>query len=94
MWKKFLPYILIYLVVINLIAFILFGIDKKRARNHEWRISEEDLFLPPLLFGCIGAIAGMYVFHHKTKHWYFKFGIPLILIVQIVGVCLLFKYVL
>ena len=92
MWQQYIPYIIIYLVIINLIAFILFGVDKKRARRQEWRISEKSLFLPALLFGSIGANLGMHVFHHKTKHWYFRYGLPLILIVQIALVALLSKY--
>lgn len=92
MWQTLLPYILIYLAIINLVAFILFGVDKKRARRQEWRISEKSLFLPALLFGSVGAILGMHLFHHKTRHWYFRYGLPLILIVQIALAVLLGKY--
>lgn len=73
-----------YLILINLIAFALMGIDKRRAIQDRWRISERTLFLSALLFGSIGAIAGMYVFRHKTKHLSFRIGMPAILILQIV----------
>ena len=72
--------------IINLTAFAVFGIDKKRAKKGQWRIPEKTLFLSAILGGSIGAILGMYIFHHKTKHWYFQFGIPAIMIVQIAAV--------
>ena len=64
----------------------IFGIDKKRAKKGQWRIPEKTLFLSAILGGSIGAILGMYIFHHKTKHWYFQVGIPAIMIVQIAAV--------
>ncbi len=78
--------VIAWLVIINLIAFAVFGIDKKRAKKGQWRIPEKTLFLSAILGGSIGAILGMYIFHHKTKHWYFQIGIPAILIVQIAAV--------
>ena len=72
-----------YLIVINILAFILYGIDKKRARDHAWRISERMLIGIVLIGGSVGAIAGMLLFHHKTRHWYFRYGLPLILILQV-----------
>ncbi len=80
---SFTRIVFIYLVIINLIAFLLMAMDKSRARKHQWRIPEKTLFLSAILGGSIGAIAGMYTFHHKTKHWYFVIGMPAILIVQI-----------
>lgn len=74
----------IYFLVMNIIGFLLMGEDKRRAKRHLWRISEKTLFLCSLLGGSIGTWAGMYVFRHKTKHWYFVVGMPLILAVQIV----------
>ena len=74
--------VILYLILINLIAFSLMGVDKSRARRHKWRIPEKTLFLSALLGGSIGAIAGMQVFRHKTKHWYFVVGMPLILVCQ------------
>ncbi len=73
----------IYLVLVNLLGFFLMGEDKRRAKNHLWRISEKNLFLCSLLGGSLGSWAGMYVFRHKTKHWYFVVGMPLILAAQI-----------
>ena len=73
----------LYLLGINVLAFALMGTDKRRARRKEWRISEKALFLSALLGGSVGAILGMRAFHHKTRHWYFKFGMPVILIAQL-----------
>ncbi len=72
-----------YLVVINLVAFLMFGVDKSRARKHQWRVAERSLFLVALVGGSLGAICGMFFFRHKTKNWYFRLGLPLILLVQI-----------
>lgn len=74
-----------YLIVINIIAFIVFGVDKSRARRHAWRVPEATLFALTIFGGSIGAIAGMYFFRHKTRHWYFVVGMPLILILQLTG---------
>ena len=81
---SFTHIVFIYLVIINLIAFLLMAMDKSRARKHQWRIPEKTLFLSAILGGSIGAIAGMYTFHHKTRHWYFVIGMPAILILQVV----------
>ena len=75
--------LLVWLAVINLLTFIVYGADKRRARRDKWRVPEKTLFLLPLLGGSIGALLGMRVFHHKTKHWYFVWGIPAILLAQI-----------
>ena len=74
--------IICYLLFINLTAFALMGTDKRRARMHRWRIPEKTLFLAAFLGGSPGAIAGMYTFRHKTRHWYFVVGMPLILLLQ------------
>lgn len=66
--------------------------DKRRAVHHAWRIPEKTLFLVSLVGGSIGTWAGMYLFHHKTKHWYFVLGMPLILILQIVFLVLVQFY--
>ena len=71
-----------WLLVINLATFAVYGADKRRARRGAWRVPERTLLLLPLLGGSIGALLGMRVFHHKTKHWYFVWGIPLILLAQ------------
>ena len=75
--------LLVWLAIINLLTFIVYGADKRRARKGKWRVPEKTLFLLPLLGGSIGALLGMRVFHHKTKHWYFVWGIPAILLAQI-----------
>ena len=75
--------LMIYLVIINLIAFLTFGADKRRARRDRRRVRESTLFLLAAIGGSIGALLGMYVFRHKTRHWYFCVGIPAILILQI-----------
>ena len=76
--------ILIYLLVINLMAFCAMWWDKRRAQKGEWRISEAGLFTLVLLGGGIGGIAGMYAFRHKTKKLRFTIGFPTILITEIV----------
>ena len=81
--------LLAYIVVINVIGFALMGIDKAKARKRAWRIPEATLFLIALVGGSLGTTVGMRVFRHKTLHWYFVFGMPAILIVQI----LLFLFV-
>lgn len=77
-------YFVVYLIILNVAGFVLMGTDKWKAKRKAWRISEKSLFLCSILGGSIGTWAGMYVFHHKTKHWYFVIGMPLILIVQII----------
>ena len=72
----------LYLVAVNLAAFVLMGVDKRRAKRGAWRISERALFLPALLGGALGGTLGMRAFRHKTKHWYFRWGLPLLLILQ------------
>lgn len=73
----------VYLLAVNLAAFVLYGADKRRAKQDAWRIPEKTLFLLPLLGGSVGGILGMRVFHHKTKHWYFVWGVPAILLAQL-----------
>ncbi len=77
---------LAYVLVMNLIGFSLMGIDKSKARKKAWRIPEATLFLFAICGGSLGSLIGMYVFHHKTRHWYFVVGMPLILIIQIIAV--------
>lgn len=83
--------VLLYGVFINLIGFGIMGLDKHKARKHQWRIPEKTLFLAALLFGSLGTWAGMYVFHHKTRHWYFAVGMPMILAVQVIILIMLFR---
>mgnify|MGYP000687701778 CR=1 FL=1 len=75
--------LLVLFVPVNLVAFALMGVDKQRARTHQWRVPEKTLFLAALLFGGTGGTIGMFFFHHKTKHWYFVVGMPLILAAQL-----------
>ena len=72
-----------YLVAVNLIAFTVYGADKRRAKKDKRRVPEKTLFLLALIGGSVGAWAGMYTFRHKTRHWYFVWGIPTILVAQV-----------
>ena len=81
--KEMLQILGLYLLIVNMVGFVLMGVDKRRARRDQWRISEKTLFLPPLLGGAVGAILGMRVFHHKTRHWYFRYGLPALLALQL-----------
>jgi uncharacterized membrane protein YsdA (DUF1294 family) len=77
----------------NIIGLAVMGIDKSKAKRHAWRIPEKVLFLVSLLGGSIGTWAGMYIFRHKTRHWYFVVGMPAILILQIIlGIWTSFRY--
>ena len=71
-----------YFIAMNLIGLFVMALDKNKAKRHAWRIPEKVLFLVSLLGGSLGTWAGMYLFHHKTKHWYFVIGMPLIFLVQ------------
>ena len=74
---------LIYLILINITGFVIMGVDKKRAIRGAFRISEASLFFVAFIGGSLGSIIGMQHFRHKTKHWYFQYGMPVILMVQI-----------
>lgn len=85
----------IYLAVMNVIGVAVMWSDKRRARLHRWRIPEKVLFWVSLLGGSVGTWAGMYLFRHKTKHWYFVVGMPLILVCQAaLAIYLVYLYVL
>ena len=84
-------YLYIYLLLINIVAFVLMGVDKKKAIKGKWRIPEKSLFLSALIGGSIGSIFGMYTFRHNTNAWYFVIGMPAILVIQIVIGILLLK---
>lgn len=75
--------ILLYLLVINIIAFIVFGVDKYKAQHNRWRIPEATLLTISALGGSIGAWCGMKLWHHKTMHLKFKYGVPLLFIFQV-----------
>lgn len=72
-----------WLLLWSFVAFIAMGADKRKAQKGKWRVPEATLFLFALLGGGLGATLGMHVFRHKTKHWYFRWGLPLILLVQV-----------
>lgn len=74
----------IYLAVINLIAFGMYGADKQKAIHKQWRIPEVQLLAVAAIGGSVGAILGMQFFHHKTRKWKFRVGVPLILAVQLI----------
>ena len=75
--------ILLYLIIVNLAGFALMWADKRKAIRNAWRIPEARLFLFALIGGSLGCILGMYTFRHKTRHWYFVWGMPAILILQL-----------
>ena len=90
---KLLHIVLIYLAVINVVTFFMFGIDKWKAKKSKWRVRETALLGLAVLGGSIGAWLGMKVWHHKTLHKKFKYGIPAIIIIQLVlSVYLIYEY--
>ena len=74
--------LLVWLAGVNVVTFILYGVDKSRAKKGRWRIPEKTLLLLPLLGGSAGGILGMATFHHKTRHWYFRIGLPVMFLLQ------------
>ena len=78
------------LTVVNAVAFIVYGIDKCRARNGKWRIPEATLLMLAVVGGSVGAWLGMKAWHHKTRHMKFRYGVPVILLLQIVVATLLY----
>lgn len=85
--------ILTYLELVNLAAFVLYGIDKYRAKRGRWRIPEATLILIAVIGGSIGALGGMYLFRHKTRKPKFSVGVPVILGMQVLFFLLLFYVV-
>ena len=80
--RDLLPIAAVWLAVMNLAAFCMMGLDKTFARRRMRRIPEAVLFLPAVLGGAAGGWAGMYLFRHKTRHWYFRWGFPAILVLE------------
>lgn len=76
-------FVLTYLLIVNIVGFIIMYIDKKRAINKEWRIKESTLLLVATIGGSLGSLLGMYTFRHKTKHIKFTLGVPSIIFIQI-----------
>mgnify|MGYP003419824150 CR=1 FL=1 len=80
---NYLYVIVIYLSILNLVGLLVMWLDKAKAQGNAWRIPEKSLFLISLIGGSIGTWAGMYIFRHKTKHWYFVAGLPVIFFIQL-----------
>ena len=74
--------LIIYLILINIITFIMYGVDKYKAKHNKWRIPEATLLTAAVIGGSIGAWCGMKTWHHKTMHLKFKYGVPMIFILQ------------
>ena len=85
--------LLIYYVIINIIAFFMYGNDKKRAKKDEWRIPESTLIGVAFMGGGIGSYLGMKICRHKTKHWKFKICVPLSIILHVVAIIALIIYI-
>ena len=83
--------ILLYIVLINILTFFVYGIDKLKAKKSKWRVSENTLIGMAIIGGSIGAWLGMKIWHHKTLHKKFKYGVPLILVAQTALCCYLLK---
>ena len=81
-----------YFFFMNLLGFALMAIDKRKAKKKAWRIPEITLFTIAILGGSLGSIIGMHAFHHKTRHWYFVYGMPTILVLQVAFSIILFVY--
>jgi len=79
----------IYLLIVNIFTFIVYGVDKLKAKEHWWRVSEATLLFLAVVGGSVGAWIGMKVWHHKTKHKKFKYGVPIILFLQVALFCLI-----
>ncbi|HOP99820.1 MAG TPA: DUF1294 domain-containing protein [Acetivibrio clariflavus] len=80
-----------FVLFMNVVGFLMMGIDKYKAKKKLWRIPEKVLLLTALFGGAVGVYAGMLFFRHKTKHWYFVIGVPAILIAEIVIALFIFK---
>ena len=78
--RRLLP---LWLALMSLVLFAVMGADKRRAKKGAWRVPEKTLFLLALLGGAIGGVLGMRVFRHKTKHWYFAWGFPVLALLQL-----------
>ena len=94
MMSQLIYIVAIYLVVINVVTFFLYGIDKWKARRDKWRIEEATLLWWAAFGGSIGALLGMKAWHHKTLHRKFTWGVPAILIAQVVLIGVIVYYVL
>lgn len=84
---------MIYLMMMNTLGLLAMCVDKHKAKMHKWRISEKTLFLIAFLGGAWGSLAGMYIFHHKTKHFSFVIGIPFLCLCQLLLFLLIRKHI-
>lgn len=94
MWPRIVPVggtliLVLYLIVINIVTFAVYGADKQKAKEKKWRTPESVLLMLAVLGGSVGALLGMKVFHHKTKHAKFVIGVPVILAFQIIAAYIL-----
>ena len=78
-----MKYFLFWVLCASLLDFALMGVDKWKARHNRWRVPERAFFCVALLGGTPGALLGMWTFRHKTRHWYFRYGLPALLLVQL-----------
>lgn len=85
-----LKYLIVYLGIVSLVLFIMMGHDKRQARRGGRRVPEKRLFAVAALGGALGGWLGMYAFHHKTRHWHFKFGFPALALLHLAA--LVFMY--
>ena len=81
---------LIFMALMSVVGFCAMGIDKAKAKAGAWRIPEKTLFGIAFFGGGAGVWLGMNLFRHKTKHWYFKYGVPAIALLEFIGVCYVF----
>ena len=84
--------VLVCLAIVNLIAFIAYGIDKRRAKKHRWRIPEITLIMFAAIGGSLGAVVGMSYWHHKTRKLKFVIGVPALLVLWIIAAVCLFAF--
>lgn len=80
-----------YLLFMNIVGFSAMGLDKAKAKAGAWRVPEKSLFAFAIFGGGLGVWLGMYAFRHKTKHWYFKYGVPVIVFLEL-GIAIYFLY--
>ena len=93
MMQNILWIVIIYLAVMNVVGLAAMGMDKAKAKSGAWRIPEKTLFLFSIIGGSLGTWAGMYLFRHKTKHWYFVVFMPLIFVMHVAAAVVIIFYV-
>ena len=93
-FNKYLIFFIIYIIVINIFGIVIMKIDKEKAKNGKYRISEKSLFIIAILLGGVGIYSGMYMFRHKTKHVKFTVGIPITIVLNIICIYYIISHVL